>query len=143
MNQESELDIIRKICEEDSSFPPMAYCFVRDAVHKALDFITQKEKRRQVFNDEEITPDISGAALTHFIRDMLLARFGPFAIDVLDSWNITKTADFGTIVFKLVSVGILGKSEHDSINDFDDVFDFMETFVLPFKTGRDVLPKVR
>ena len=144
MSPEEQLDIIRKLCEEDDSFPPMAYCFVRDSVHKALDLISKKAKKSlqpSYVDDDNAPPDISGASLTYFLRDVLLSEFGPFAIDVLDAWHITKTQDFGTIVYKLVSVDILGKSENDSIEDFDDVFDFVKTFVLPFKQGTDKLPK--
>ncbi|MBQ9445316.1 MAG: hypothetical protein IJU61_01900 [Victivallales bacterium] len=133
MTLEEQLDIIRKICEEDDSFPPMAYCFVRDSVHKALENIA-KAKRELIFNDEE-PPDIKGADLCRFFRDTLINRFGPCAIDVLDTWNIKKTSDFGKIVYKLISVEILGKSENDSVEDFDDVYDFTEEFVMPYKQG--------
>ena len=133
MTLEEQLDIIRKICEEDDTFPPMAYCFVRDSVHKALDEIV-KARRKIDFNDDE-PPDIKGAARCRFFRDTLISRFGPCAIDVLDTWNIKKTSDFGRIIYKLISVEILGKSENDSIEDFDDVYDFTEEFVMPYKQG--------
>ncbi|MBO4527043.1 MAG: hypothetical protein IKS92_15845 [Victivallales bacterium] len=133
MTLEEQLDIIRKICEEDDTFPPMAYCFVRDSVHKALDNIA-KAKRQNLFADDD-PPDIKGADLCRFFRDTLINRFGPSAIDVLDTWNIKKTSDFGKIIYKLISVEILGKSENDSIEDFDDVFDFTEEFVMPYKQG--------
>ena len=133
MTPEEQLDIIRKICEEDDTFPPMAYCFVRDSVHKALDNIA-KAKRHNIFADDD-PPDIKGADLCRFFRDTLINRFGPSAIDVLDTWNIKRTSDFGKIIYKLIAVEILGKSENDSIEDFDDVFDFTEEFVMPYKQG--------
>ena len=111
----------------------MAYCFVRDSVHKALDEIV-KARRQIDFNDDE-PPDIKGADLCRFFRDTLINRFGPSAIDVLDTWNIKRTSDFGKIIYKLIAVEILGKSENDSIEDFDDVFDFTEEFVMPYKQG--------
>jgi uncharacterized repeat protein (TIGR04138 family) len=134
MALEEQLDIIRKICEEDGTFPPMAYCFVRDSVHKALDNIV-KAKRLSIFADDNEPPDIKGADLCRFFRDTLLNRFGPSAIDVLDTWNIKRTSDFGKIIYQLIDVKILGKSENDSIEDFDDVYDFTEAFVMPFKQG--------
>ena len=133
MTLEEQLDIIRKICEEDETFPPMAYCFVRDSVHKALDNIVKA--RKQNAYDEDEPPDIKGADLCRFFRDTLISRFGPCAIDVLDTWNIKQTSDFGKIIYKLISVEILGKSENDSIEDFDDVYDFTEEFVMPYKKG--------
>lgn len=136
MTLEEQLDIIRKLCEEDNTYPPMAYCFVRDSVHKAIEALIKDEKKKNPFADE-VEPDISGNNLCYFFRDTLLARFGPCAIDVLDTWNIKKTNDFGKIVYKLISVKILGKSEKDSIDDFDNVYDFVKEFVLPYKLGRN------
>ena len=131
MTLEEQLDIIRKIYEEDDTFPPMAYCFVRDSVHKALENIAKVN--REIGFDNEVPPDIKGADLCRFFRDTLLTRFGPCAIDVLDTWNIKQTSDFGKIIYKLISVEILGKSENDSIEDFDNVYDFTEEFVMPYK----------
>ncbi len=131
MTLEEQLDIIRKICEEDDTFPPMAYCFVRDSVHKALENVAKVN--REIGFDNEVPPDIKGADLCRFFRDTLLTRFGPCAIDVLDTWNIKQTSDFGKIIYKLISVEILGKSENDSIEDFDDVYDFTEEFIMPYK----------
>ena len=133
MTLEEQLDIIRKIYEEDDTFPPMAYCFVRDSVHKALDNIVKAKK--EIGFDNEEPPDIKGADLCRFFRDTLITRFGPCAIDVLDTWNIKRTSDFGKIIYKLIAVEILGKSENDSIEDFDDVYDFTEEFVMPYKQG--------
>ena len=133
MTLEEQLDIIRKIYEEDDTFPPMAYCFVRDSVHKALDNIVKAKK--EIGFDSEEPPDIKGADLCRFFRDTLITRFGPCAIDVLDTWNIKRTSDFGKIIYKLIAVEILGKSENDSIEDFDDVYDFTEEFVMPYKQG--------
>lgn len=133
MTPEEQLDIIRKICEEDDTFPPMAYCFVRDSVHKALDNIAKA--KREIGFDNGAPPDIKGADLCRFFRDTLINRFGPCAIDVLDTWNIKQTSDFGKIIYKLISVEILGKSENDSIEDFDDVYDFTEEFIMPYKQG--------
>ena len=131
MTLEEQLDIIQKIYEEDDTFPPMAYCFVRDSVHKALEKIAKVN--REIGFDNEVPPDIKGADLCRFFRDTLLTRFGPCAIDVLDTWNIKQTSDFGKIIYKLISVEILGKSENDSIEDFDDVYDFTEEFIMPYK----------
>ncbi|MBR6058182.1 MAG: hypothetical protein K5787_15825 [Lentisphaeria bacterium] len=136
MNSREQLDIICKICEEDTTYPPMAYFFVRDTVFKALNRIAEHNKKIQYGDEDPAPADISGRSLTFFLRDQLLEEFGPFAIDILDAWNVKKTADFGKIVFNLTSKDILGKSERDSIEDFDDVFDFIEAFVLPFKTGK-------
>ena len=136
MNSREQLEVICKMCEEDTTYPPMAYFFVRDTVFRALEIINNKNKHSQYEDEDPAPADISGRNLTMLLKDQLLKEFGPFAIDILDSWNVKKTADFGNIVFNLTEKDILGKSENDSIEDFDDVFDFNEVFVLPFKTVR-------
>ena len=38
----------------------------------------------------------------------------------------------GEIVFKLVEYGILGRTENDSIADFEKGYDFLDAFETPF-----------
>jgi uncharacterized repeat protein (TIGR04138 family) len=47
---------------------------------------------------------------------------------VLQSWGVTSSEDFGRIVFAMVEAGFIGKSEKDSIHDFDNVYAFDEAF---------------
>jgi uncharacterized repeat protein (TIGR04138 family) len=47
---------------------------------------------------------------------------------VLEHWGLKETGDFGNMVFNMIKVGLLSKTEEDSIEDFRDVFDFQETF---------------
>jgi uncharacterized repeat protein (TIGR04138 family) len=37
------------------------------------------------------------------------------------------------MVFSLIDTGIFGKSETDQREDFNDIFDFNEAFVQPFR----------
>ena len=55
-------------------------------------------------------------------------RYGPLARTVLDRWNVRCTADFGKVVFALIDVGVLRKTEDDSFEDFVDVYAFDEAF---------------
>ena len=54
------------------------------------------------------------------------------AATVFKEWGITKTEDFGKIVFLLVESGKLGKTEDDKVEDFADGYDFEKAFVAPF-----------
>jgi uncharacterized repeat protein (TIGR04138 family) len=47
---------------------------------------------------------------------------------VLHRWNIKRTEDFGKIVFAMVDLGLMRKTEEDTIRDFEGVFDFHEAF---------------
>ena len=54
------------------------------------------------------------------------------AATVFKEWGVTKTEDFGRIVFLLVATGKLGKTEDDRIEDFMDGYDFEEAFTAPY-----------
>ena len=51
---------------------------------------------------------------------------------VLRAWGVTRTEDFGEIVFNLVESGQLGKTDDDRREHFAGVFDFAEAFDHPF-----------
>ena len=75
---------------------------------------------------------VSGSELLDGIRDYALDRFGPMTMTLMEHWNISKCRDFGEIVFNLVDHGILGRTENDSLDDFDGGYNFREAFVDPF-----------
>ena len=57
-----------------------------------------------------------------------LAKWGLMARTVLARWNISKTLDFGRIVFAMVDNGVMQKTDEDTLDDFRDVFDFKSAF---------------
>ena len=59
--------------------------------------------------------------------------FGPMTLTLMEHWNIQKCRDFGDIVFNLVDFGILGRTENDSLEDFEGGYSFEEAFELPFQ----------
>lgn len=72
--------------------------------------------------------NISGVDLCWALRDFARQRWGLLAGVVLKQWGVTRTEDFGNIVFGLVTHGFMYKEAHDSIEDFRGVFDFREAF---------------
>jgi uncharacterized repeat protein (TIGR04138 family) len=52
---------------------------------------------------------------------------------VLNSWGVNSTGDFGEIVYNLIAIKEMRKSEADRREDFDDVYDFEEAFVRQFE----------
>jgi uncharacterized repeat protein (TIGR04138 family) len=52
---------------------------------------------------------------------------------VLGIWGVSKTADFGNIVFNLVEADLMSRSEDDNREDFDGVYDFREVFRIDAK----------
>ena len=71
------------------------------------------------------------------IRDRALTSFGPMVLTVLTEWGVRSCQDFGEIVFIMVENKLLKKTEKDSRADFENGYDFIETFRKPY------LPKGR
>jgi len=107
--------IISTICNEDTRYYPEAYEFVMEA----LSFSQQRFKKSK---------HISGEELLTGIKSLLLKKYGPMTMAVLNHWGIKKTDDFGNIVFNLVENKILAKDDHDHYESFKNAYDFDEVF---------------
>jgi uncharacterized repeat protein (TIGR04138 family) len=116
--------VVKEIYEKDSRYGQGAYYFIREALDHTLKNI-EKEKSKSKGH-------VSGMQLLDGIRDYALDRFGPMTLTLMDHWNIKKCRDFGNIVFNLVDFGILGRTENDSLEDFEGGYSFVEAFELPF-----------
>jgi len=112
------------ILKADTRYPKDAYVFLR----LALDFSIKSLNKP----DHGPARHITGRELLDGIRLYALQEFGPLARTVLAAWGITRTEDFGEIVFNLVSHGILGKTEQDKREDFTDCYSFHDAFTVPF-----------
>jgi uncharacterized repeat protein (TIGR04138 family) len=99
-------------------------------VMTALEFTARKLQRT---NKEGKERHVSGQELSHGIKEYALREFGPTARLVFAHWGVNRTADFGNIVYDLISVGLLGKNDEDSIDDFNNVFDFDNEMVANYR----------
>ncbi len=115
MNPEFE-NIIDQIFEKDPRYKPDAYVFVMEA----LSFTQKKIK---------IVKHVTGEEILSGMKELLMERFGPMALNVLDYWGIKSTEDFGNIVFNLVDYKVLSKTEEDHLEKFKNVYDFEEVFL--------------
>jgi uncharacterized repeat protein (TIGR04138 family) len=118
--QKDFYQVVDEICAQDSRYKPGAYEFVMEGLH-----YTQKRIKRQ--------GHIKGQELAEGIRDLALEQFGPMVRTVFSHWGISRTEDFGNIVFNMVNKKILSKTEEDSLLDFRDVYDFDKTFSTSLK----------
>ncbi|MBF0522823.1 MAG: hypothetical protein HQL24_07200 [Candidatus Omnitrophica bacterium] len=114
MNQEFD-NIVEKICEQDVRYKQDAYVFVMEALS-----FTQKKFGR--------IRHVSGEEILQGMKDLLLEKYGPMAITVLEHWGIKNTEDFGHIVFNLVENKILSKTEEDNIDTFRNAYNFEDVF---------------
>jgi len=84
---------------------------------------------------EKLNRHVSGRDLCWGLRDLALQRWGLLAPVVLSAWNIRCTTDFGRIVFGFIDFDLMRKQNHDSLDDFSDVFSFHEGFDEPFRAA--------
>ena len=124
MQEVSFEEALESIQAKDPRFSRDAYLFVREA----LDYTqkTKKDARGQIRH-------VSGQELLNGLRDFALSQYGPMAISLLEEWGIRSCQDFGDIVFNMVDVGWLAKTETDSRADFANGYDFDEAFRDPFR----------
>ena len=113
--------IINVIRKDDPRYACGAYYFLR----QALDFgISERRKKGELDKNSHLT----GQQLLESIRLFALDQYGPMARSVLEHWGIRSCRDFGNIVFNLVECKVLGKTEDDCPEDFDNGYDFKTAF---------------
>ena len=117
-------EAVARICARDGRYAPEAFIFLNEGLLQTLKQVQEKEKKPR---------QISGAELAAGLRKHALAQFGPLALTVLNRWGVRTTRDFGEIVFLLLEAGLLGKTEEDKLEDFDDLYDFDAAFRAPFR----------
>lgn len=115
MEHEDLMLTVEHLKSRDGRYKIQAYLFTMDA----LEFTMARLGRRG---------HVSGGELLEGIAVLAKREFGPTAKMVLESWGVKETRDFGEIVFSLVSAGLLGKTDEDSIEDFESVYNFDEVF---------------
>jgi len=117
-------EAVEQILAKDSRFARDAYTFVREA----LDF-TQKSAGKEA---RGTIRHVSGQELLDGIRKFALEQFGPMVVTVFEEWGVKNCRDFGEIVFNMVEIGLLAKTDKDTRADFQNGYDFTDAFRKPF-----------
>lgn len=126
---------ILELTRRPPHFAYEAYEFVCDAVT-----FTQERLGRAADEDEDADRHVSGAELLRGVCDLAVATFGMMAPVVFRQWNVRTTDDVGRMVFDLIEVGRLSKSDRDSPDDFRDLFDLSRTLADGFELTLDDNP---
>jgi len=108
-------DILARIRAKGGAFDERGYLFVLASIEYVQSRLTVRRH-------------ISGSEPAWACRDLARERFGLLARPVLAHWGLTRTEDFGRIVYTLVEIGLLVTLPGDSEEDFRDVFDFEPAF---------------
>lgn len=119
-------EVIRAIQQDDPRYGRGAYHFLRQALDYSL---------RELHESGELdeTNHLSGQQLLEGIRLFAIDQYGPMARTVFENWGIKNCRDFGNIVFNLVECKVLGKTDQDSPEDFDQGYTFSVAFDQPFR----------
>jgi uncharacterized repeat protein (TIGR04138 family) len=112
---------LESIANEDSRYSPQALKFVLEGLDYTAKNITTERRH------------VSGQILCQGLKEMAVERWGRLAMLVLNTWNIKNTRDFGEIVYSLIEHKWMSAQPTDSIDDFNDVYDFKTAFKDQFK----------
>ena len=121
---------MRKLLKEDARYKYEAYQFIREALQFAHENLPELTKA--AISGESQSPPrpkhITGQQLCEACRRYAIDQYGYLARMVLASWGIKSTSDFGEIVYNLIRIEQMRKSESDRREDFDDVYSFDGAF---------------
>jgi uncharacterized repeat protein (TIGR04138 family) len=111
---------LQELIEDVGVYPAPAYQFVQEA----LGYTVRKMHGVRKDCDATISRHVTGQNLCECAREYAVSQWGLLAYTVLRRWNITRTIDIGRIVFALIDIGQMQKTDNDTLDDFRDVFDF-------------------
>lgn len=117
-------EALDQILAADTRFHRDAYVFMREALDFTQKLIGTKNQGK--------VRHVSGQELLDGLRQYALAQFGPMTATVFEEWGIRNCKDFGEIVFNMVEIGLLAKTEKDTRDDFQTGYDFADAFRKPF-----------
>jgi uncharacterized repeat protein (TIGR04138 family) len=107
---------LEEIAKEDGRFSAAALKFV----YEGLGYTAKKAATEP--------NHITGDTLCEGLRKLAIEKWGRLAMLVLNRWNIKTTRDFGEIVYLMIKHRWMSAQPTDSIDDFNDVYDFKTAF---------------
>lgn len=119
---------LKSIMENAGGYSPNAYAFIRDGLGHTVEMVHGPDAAAMPPSEDDESRHVSGRELCLGLRDYALRRYGLLTKTVLNHWGLHDTEDFGKIVFALVDAGLMRKTDEDTIEDFQGVFDFDEEF---------------
>lgn len=108
-------------------YAPDAYEFMR----LALDYAVEKqpaEKKGKHLDARELYLGACAYALE---------QYGTMAREVLGFWGVNSASDIGDLVYNLIEVGVFGKQEGDTREQFDHLPDMEQILLAPFVVSID------
>jgi uncharacterized repeat protein (TIGR04138 family) len=115
---------LAELLRRDRRYHRNAYFFVFEALRFAQEQMGLGQPT--VSDDPELEEQrhVTGQQLCEAIRRYAIEQYGMLAKNVLNDWGVHSTGDFGEIVFNLIEIGQMKKTDSDRREDFENVFDF-------------------
>ena len=114
-------DKLEKIAKKDGRYSPQAFKFVYAGLGH-----TVKKKANEPNH-------VSGETLCKELQKLAIERWGRLAMLVLNTWGVKTTQDFGEIVYLMIENKWMSAQPKDSIEDFNDIYNFETAFKKQFK----------
>ena len=117
---------LAELLRRDRRYHRNAYFFVFEALRYAQEHLGLGQPTVSDDPSLEEQRHVTGQQLCEAIRRYAIEQYGMLAKSVLNDWGVRSTADFGEIVFNLIDIGQMKKTDTDRREDFENVFDFGE-----------------
>lgn len=112
-----------ELLKRDRRYKLESYRFVNDSLRFAIKRLDKEKPNLSEELFQNADQHITGQELCYAAVDFALEQYGMMARSVLYDLGIKKTDDIGNIVFNLLEIGQMKKTEEDKIEDFNDLFD--------------------
>jgi len=112
---------LEQIAGEDGRYSAPAIRFVYEGLGYTAKNVADEPKH------------VSGQTLCEGLKKLALEKWGRLAPLVLNTWGISTTRDFGEIVYLMIEHQWMSAQPNDTIEDFNDVFDFNTVFKNQFE----------
>lgn len=119
---------MEKLLQRDPRYKLEAYIFVRDALAYAHNTMFPNSPQPTSEDDPDSSRHLTGQQLCEACRQFALDQFGYLARLVLANWGLKSTSDFGDVVYNLIDIKHMRKSDSDRREDFNNVYAFEEAF---------------
>ena len=125
---------LEQLAKEDGRYGAGALRFVYEGLGYTARKVADQPPRLPVGDRSGDQPKhVSGPTLCEGLKKLALERWGRLAMLVLNNWGIRTTRDLGEIVYLMIERKWMSAQPTDSVDDFNDVFDFKTAFKEQFE----------
>ncbi len=132
----SSVHPIAELLRRDRRYHFDAYVFVFEALRFAQEKM-HLGAGADADEDEQPERHVTGQQLCEAMRRYAHEQYGYLAKQVLNHWGVKTTGDFGEIVYNLIRIKHMKKSDTDRREDFEGVFEFATAFDPVFELAKN------